>query len=89
MEAARYAWNRCQPVQGQKLERELLREPLEQVLKLITELTGQDRGKEGEDGTELSKIGTQEDLDVRVELYIVVFLTYADKVCMFSLKTVF
>jgi hypothetical protein len=79
MEAARHVWNLCQPVQGQKLERELLRDPLEQVLKLITEVTGQDRGKEGEDGTELSKIGTPEDIDVRVELYIIVFLSYADK----------
>lgn len=81
MEAARHAWNLCHPVRAQELDRELLREPVGKLLKLITDVTGQDRGRESEEGgVQLPKIGSLEDLDVRLELYVLVFLSYADKV---------
>ncbi|XP_065829852.1 cilia- and flagella-associated protein 46-like isoform X2 [Oscarella lobularis] len=69
MTTARHVWNTCQPVVGEPLERELMRKQVSELLRMIADVTG--RKKED--------FGTHEDMEIRIWLYSIVFMSYADK----------
>ena len=46
MEASRHYWNTCRPLAASALDRELLQDPLSELLSLVASLSG-GRGKKG------------------------------------------